>query len=232
MKRFYKQAESGTAPGGFVVRLDGKPVKTVMQHSLILASKNLADAIANEWQAQGPDIVPSSMPLMQLATTMADKVKGHDRAAMNIEILKYGASDLVCYFAATPPDLVKRQEQLWLPLLKWLIDEHGVKLEHICGIKYHNQPGDSLEKLNALVTGLPPEDFTVLQAATATTGSVVIALALMAGYLDGASAYEAACVDEIYQLDKWGEDQLARKRLDHIKSELEAIARFRDLVRA
>lgn len=232
MKRFYKQAEAGSAPGGFVVRLDGKPVKTVMQHSLILASRNLADAIANEWQAQGQDIVPSSMPLMQLATTMADKVKGHDRAAMNIEILKYGASDLVCYFAATPPDLVKRQEQHWLPLLKWLAEEHGVRLEHIAGIKYHNQPADSLEKLNTLVTGLPPEDFTVLQAATATTGSVVIALALMAGYLDGAGAYEAACVDEIYQLDKWGEDHLARKRLDHIKSELEAIARFRDLVRA
>lgn len=231
MKRFYKQAEAGTAPGGFVVRLDGKPIKTVMQHSLILASRGLAEAIADEWQAQGKDVIPATMPLMQLATTMADKVKGADRAAMNIEILKYGASDLLCYFAATPPDLVKRQEQHWLPLLQWLAQEHGVKLEHIAGIKYHNQPPDSLEKLNSIIIGLGPEDFTVVQAVTALTGSVVIALALSEGYLDAASAHEAACVDELYQLEKWGEDQLARKRLDHIRSELEAIARFRDLVK-
>ncbi|MEZ0226022.1 MAG: ATP12 family chaperone protein [Alphaproteobacteria bacterium] len=230
MKRFYKQAEAGTAPGGFVVRLDGKPIKTVMQHSLILASKGLAEAIASEWQAQGKDVIPDSMPLMQLATTMADKVKGADRAAMNIEILKYGASDLICYFAASPPELVKQQEQHWLPLLEWLAREHGVKLEHIAGIKYHNQPPESLEKLNSIIVGLGPEDFTVMQAATALTGSVVIGLALSDGYLDGAAAHEAACVDELYQLEKWGEDTLARKRLDHIKAELEAIARFRDLV--
>jgi chaperone required for assembly of F1-ATPase len=232
MKRFYKSAEAGTAPGGFVVRLDGKPIKTVMQHHLILQSQPLAEAIANEWQTQGADIVPSSMPLMQLATTMADKVKGADRAAMNVEILKYGASDLVCYFAATPPDLVKRQEQHWLPLLQWLEREHGARLEHISGIQYHNQPQDSLETLNKIITGLSSEDFTVVQSATAVCGSLVIALALMDGYLDAAGAYEAACVDEIYQLEKWGEDNLARKRLDHIKSELEAIVRFRDLVRA
>jgi chaperone required for assembly of F1-ATPase len=231
MKRFYKKAEAGTAPGGFVIRLDGKPVKTVLQHSLILSSRGLAEAIASEWEAQGQDIVPASMPLMQLATTMLDKAKGADRAAMNIEILKYGASDLVCYLAASPPDLVKRQEQHWLPLLEWLVREHSVRLEHIAGIKYHNQPPDSLEKLNKLIPALAPEDFTAVQAATAVTGSLVIALALSDGYLDAGAAHEAACVDELYQLEKWGEDTLARKRLDHIKSELEAIANFRDLVK-
>jgi chaperone required for assembly of F1-ATPase len=231
MKRFYKSAEAGTAPGGFVVRLDGKPIKSVMQHHLILQSRGLAEAIANEWQAQGKEIVPASMPLMQLATTMADKVKGADRAAMNIEILKYGASDLVCYFAATPPELVKRQQQHWLPLLQWLEREHGVRLEHIAGIQYHNQPPESLEKLNSLITGLDAGDFTVVQAATALCGSTVLALALKEGYLDATGAYEAACVDEIYQLETWGEDALARKRLDHIKAELDAIVRFRDLLR-
>lgn len=232
MKRFYKTAEAGTAPGGYVIRLDGKPLKTVMQHSLILASKELAEAIAAEWQAQGAEIVPGSMPLTQLATTMADKVKGPDRAAMNVEILKYGASDLLCYFAATPAELVKRQEQHWLPLLEWLAREHNVRLECISGIQYHNQPPQSLEGLNKLITNLSAEDFTIVQAGTAICGSVVIALALLEGYLDAQGAYEAACVDEIYQLEKWGEDPLARRRLDHIKAELEAIVTFRDLVRA
>lgn len=232
MKRFYKIAEAGTAPGGYVIRLDGKPVKSVMQHSLIFASKDLADAIAGEWQAQVKDIIPQSMPLMQLANTMTDKSSGPDRQAMNIELLKYGASDLICYFAATPPDLIARQEAVWRPLLKWIADTHGIVLERVDGIRYHNQPPESLERLNKLLAALPPADFTAAQAATALTGSVILALALADGYLDAESAHAAACVDEIYQLEKWGEDMLARKRLDNIRTELYAIAKFRDLIRS
>ncbi len=232
MKRFYKLAEAGTAPGGYVIRLDGKTVKSVMQHSLIFASKDLADAIAGEWQAQDKDIIPQSMPLMQLANTMTDKSTGPDRQAMNVELLKYGASDLICYFAATPADLIARQESVWLPLLKWLADTHGIVLERVDGIRYHNQPPESLERLNALLAAMPPADFTAAQAATALTGSVIISLALADGYLDAESAHAAACVDEIYQLEKWGEDTLARKRLDNIRSELHAIAKFRDLIKS
>ena len=232
MKRFYKIAEAGTAPGGYVIRLDGKPVKSVMQHSLIFTSKDLADAIAAEWQAQGKDIIPNSMPLMQLANTMTDKSSGPDRQAMNVELLKYGASDLICYFAATPADLVTRQEAVWLPLLKWLADTHCIVFERVDGIRYHNQPPESLEKLNTLLTTMNAPDFTAAQAATALTGSVIIALALADGYLDAEAAHAAACVDEIYQLEKWGEDALARKRLDNIRLELHAIAKFRDLIRS
>ena len=232
MKRFYKIAEAGTAPGGYVIRLDGKPVKSVMQHSLIFASKDLADAIAAEWQAQGKDIIPNSMPLMQLANTMTDKSSGPDRQAMNVELLKYGASDLICYFAATPADLVARQEAVWLPLLKWLADTHGIVFERVDGIRYHNQPPESLEKLNTLLTTMNAPDFTAAQAATALTGSVIIALALAEGYLDAEAAHAAACVDEIYQLEKWGEDALARKRLENIRLELHAISTFINLIKS
>jgi chaperone required for assembly of F1-ATPase len=232
VKRFYKTAEAGTAPGGFVVRLDGKPIKTVMQHNLIFSSRALAEAIAAEWQGQGEAIIPASMPLTQLANTMIDKVKGPDRPAMNIEVLKYGASDLLCYFATHPPELVKRQEKLWLALLDWAAREHGLRLERVNGIQYHNQPAESLEKLNALVAGLDAPGFTVMQATTALTGSAVIALAVADGYLDAGAAHDAACIDELYQLETWGEDEIARQRLDHIRKELEAIASFRDLVRA
>jgi chaperone required for assembly of F1-ATPase len=202
-----------------------------MQHNLILPQA-LAEAIAAEWEAQGENIIPASMPLMQLASTMTDKCGGHDRPAMNAEIVKYAASDLICYFAATPPELVKRQEAEWLPLLDWLADRHGAKLERVTGIQYYNQPAESLEALNKAITGLNPAAFTVAQAATALCGSAVIALALLDGYLDADSAYRAATVDENYQLETWGEDALARKRLDHIKKELQSLAQFRDLIGA
>ena len=233
MRRFYKAAEAGTAPGGFVVRLDGKPIKTPMQHSIIFPSLEFAGAIAAEWQAQGKDIVPSSMPLTQLASTMLDKATSvADRQAMNVEVLKYGASDLTCYFATHPADLVARQEKEWRGLLNWLASTHGITLEAVSGIQYHNQQPSALESLHKLITGLDAASFTVVQAATAISGSLVLALALQDGYLDAESATVAGCVDEIYQLEKWGEDKLARERIDLIRFEFDALCRFRDLIKS
>ena len=231
MKKFYKAAEAGTAPGGSVIRLDGKPLKTPLKHPFLLESQALADAIALEWAGQGDEIKPATMPLTRLANTMIDKSKGDDRAEMNGQLLDYGSSDLVCYFATHPETLVKRQKSHWLPLLGWMQEKYGIAYETVSGIQYQHQPPPSLDKLQKILEALGPEDFTVVQAASATTGSVVIALALLEGKLSPEEAYQAACVDEIYQLETWGEDAEARKRLDIIQSELESIVRFRDLVK-
>lgn len=230
MKKFYKIAEAGTAPGGYVVRLDGKPVKTPLKNTLLLSSQALADAIALEWAAQGSDIRPATMPLTQLANTMIDKAKGADRAEMNAQLVQYGSSDLVCYFATHPSPLVKRQQAVWMPLVAWMKEKYGIAFETVSGIKYQHQPQASIDKLKKLIEGLSAEDFTVVQSAAATTGSVVVALALLEKKLSPEEAYFAACVDEIYQLETWGEDAEARKRLDMIQAELNSIVQFRDLV--
>jgi chaperone required for assembly of F1-ATPase len=230
MKKFYQKAEAGTAPGGFVVRLDGKLLKTPMQHALLLSSMAMAAKVADEWNGQGAVIIPASMPLTQMANTMLDKSSGHDRQEMEKEIVRYSGSDLVCYFATHPVDLIALQEKHWLPLLAWLEKEHGIRLEKISGIRYHHQPEESVRSFAKMVSGLSPRDFTVVQAVLGVTGSVVIALALLQDRIDAEEAYQAACVDEIYQLEKWGEDALARKKLDHKKAELESIVLFKDLI--
>lgn len=232
MKKFYKIAESGTAPGGHVVRLDGKLVKTPMHHPLIVDSPTLAAAMAQEWEAQGDEIVPSSMPMTQLANTLIDKGRGHDRAQMEETLCDYAASDLVCYFADHPQDLIQRQEKRWLPLLEWMEKTFSVPLERVVGIQYHHQPQDSLDTIARLIAALTPEEFVVVQAVVHTTGSLVIALALLHGVLSEEEAWEAACVDEIYQLEKWGEDADARQRLDMIKADIRAIKAFHALVSA
>ena len=230
MRKFYKLAAAGTAPGGYAVRLDGKPLRTPLKHPVLLASKALAEAVALEWAGQGDEIEPKAMPLTQLANTMIDKARGDDRAEMNGQLLKYGSSDLVCYFATHPADLVLRQQSHWMPLLAWMREKYGIAFETVSGIQYRHQSRESLDKLQKLLEGLDAADFTVVQAAAATTGSVAIALALLQERIAPEGAYQAACVDEIYQLATWGEDAEAQKRLDIIQSELKAIVRFRDLV--
>lgn len=230
MKKFYKAAEAGTAPGGHVVRLDGKLLKTPLRNNLILSSPELAAAIAAEWAAQGADIIPATMPLTQLVNTMIDKASGAERAALEKEILKYAASDLVCYFATHPASLVAAQEKEWLPLLGFIKEKYGAELAVVSGIQYQNQPEPALKNIEKAVRGFDSAGFTVVQAAAGVTGSVVIALALAEGKIDAETAYRASCVDEIHQLAHWGADDLAQKRLDHIRKELQAIERFKNLV--
>lgn len=232
MKKFYQKAEAGTAPGGYALRLDGRTIKTPMQHPFLLPTMALAEEIAEEWNAQGADIVPASMPLTQLAYTMLDKGAGRDRADMAAEILRYAGSDLLCYFAAHPVDLVARQKDAWLPLLQWMKETHGVHFDTVSGIQYINQPEDAVRKVGQIVAGMDAADFTVMQAATGLFGSPVLALALLQKRLGPDEAYAAAMVDEIYQLEKWGEDTLARRKLDHVRRESAGLARFRDLVKA
>lgn len=232
MKKFYKNAEAGAAPGGYVIRLDGKTLKTPLQHPFILLSPSLAAEIAQEWNVQKDEIAPASMPLTQLVYTMIDKGHGSDRAAMTAEIAKYAGSDLVCYFATHPADLVARQEKAWRPLLEWMRAEHDVAFETVSGIQYINQPQEAVKKIGKLVADMDAADFTVMQAATGLFGSPVLALALLHKKINAEEAYQAAMVDEIYQLDKWGEDALARRKLDHIRAETTALVTFRDLIKS
>jgi chaperone required for assembly of F1-ATPase len=151
---------------------------------------------------------------------------------MEAQLVEYGASDLVCYHATHPEKLVKLHKEKWSPLVAWLKEAHGVALDTVAGIQYHPQPEEEVRKIGKVIMGLSAEDFIVVQAATATTGSVVIALALQARKITPHEAYEAACVDEIYQLETWGADALAQKRLDNIHTDLDSIAQFRDLAKA
>lgn len=232
MRKFYKTAEAGTAPGGYVVRLDGKTIRTPLQHPLVVPSEEMARAMAEEWAAQGSQIIPATMPMTQLVNTMIDKGKGPDRAEMSRQLCDYAASDLVCYFATHPHDLVEQQEKAWLPLLEWLGNTCAISLGIVRGIRYHNQPAEALKRFSALLDELDPAGFTALQAAAGVTGSVVIALALVRGRISAREAYAAACVDETYQIGKWGADDIAQKRLDGIRAELEIVERFLSLLKA
>jgi len=74
-KRFYQQASVITGTdGGFVIALDGKPVRTPSRRELGVANPGLAEAIAAEWQAQKDKIDPATMPLTRLVNTALDGV--------------------------------------------------------------------------------------------------------------------------------------------------------------
>ena len=107
MRRFYKEAAVSAEAEGFAVTLDGKTVRTPEGTKLVLPNQALAEAVASEWLAQVETIKPHTMPLTQLASTALDRM-GPKRGPVVDHILSYADTDLLCYRAMSPGDLVER----------------------------------------------------------------------------------------------------------------------------
>jgi len=225
IKRFYRSAEATATDEGFAVTLDGRPIRTPAGKPLRLRNAALAEALAGEWRAQGEQVEPHTMPLTQLASTAIDRV-APQRGAILDELLRYAGTDMLCYRADEPADLVRRQEALWTPLLDWAAERFGVRLAVTCGVMPADQPAEALAGLRAALEACDDLRLTALQSATAATGSLVIALALVEGRLVAETAFAVAFADEIYQAELWGDDAEAEARRERLKADIQAAERF------
>lgn len=237
LRRKYRLAvavpAAGRFPGvveGFAVALDDKPVRTPAKAPLVLPTSALAGEVAAEWARQGDPIDPRDMPMMTLACTAIDKV-APDRDQAIQDIAAYGGTDLVCYRAEGPIDLAQRQAKVWQPLVDWAALELDAPLSVTAGIVPLGQPAAALRALAAAVARYDEFGLAALAVATSAAGSLVIALALGAGRLDSAAAFDAAQLDESYQIEKWGEDLEATDRREAIRADLIAAERFWSLLR-
>ncbi|MDR3517326.1 MAG: ATP12 family protein [Azospirillaceae bacterium] len=228
MKRVYSRVSVAAVAGGWQVHLDAKPLRTPVRLPLIVP-RALAEGIAAEWSAQGVDIKPASMPLTQLASTAIDRV-GPLRSAMVAAVAGYAETDLVCYRADRPPALVERQAATWQPLLDWLAARYDVVLSVHVGLMPRPQPPSALATLQRCVAGLDDLTLSGLQNATASCGSLVVALALLERRLDAEQAYHAAHVDELYQVEQWGEDAEAAARRAAVRADIIATRHYLDLL--
>jgi chaperone required for assembly of F1-ATPase len=227
-KRFYREATSSAAAGGHRILLDGKALRSPAGAEMLLPAA-LAAAIAAEWDAQQDQIQPHSMPLMRLASTAIDRVALHREGVVD-EIAGYAATDLVCYRAEHPPELVARQHAVWQPLVDWVRLRYDAPLLVTTGVLPRPQPPEALAALRGAVAALDPMRLTALHAAVTAAGSLVIGLALLEGRLAPAAAWDASQLDETFQIERWGEDQEAATRRTALRREMEDARRFLDLL--
>jgi chaperone required for assembly of F1-ATPase len=231
MKRFYTTANASAIEGGFDVRLDGKPIRAPGGTLVVVPSAPLACAIAEEWQAQpsGGEIRPLQMPLMRLAATGLERVSAQ-RDKVIADTAKYAGSDLLCYRATDPASLVARQCKVWDPLLSWLGERYGARLEPAAGVILRAQSPDALERVGAAVAAHGDLALAALYNLTTWTGSVTLALAVSDRRLDGGAAFEAAELDALFEIERWGADSEATLRHQRLRADIEAAARFLELL--
>jgi len=231
LSRFYKTVAVAQDGESFVVHLDGKPVKTPHRAVLALPNRPLAEAVAEEWAAQQDKIELKSMPMTQLANAAIALVPEHHAKAAE-QILAYGKSDLLCYRAEVPEELVRRQAAQWNPLLDWADATFDARLAVGQGIAFVEQPATSLLALEKEVWRHDAFGLVGLHAAATITGSLVLALALAEGRLAAGEALEQARLDEIWQAEKWGMDAPAEARVAKLQTDLKAAECFLRLLAA
>jgi chaperone required for assembly of F1-ATPase len=208
-KRFYKEAGVTEAEGGFAITLDGKPIRTPSRRQVVIPSRDLADAVAAEWAAQGETIDPMTMPLTRVANSVVEGVV--DRVDLvRDDLAKYFESDLLFYRAGYPEGLVAREAAHWDPVLFWAAEALGAHFILSEGVMHVKQP----EALQAARAALPGDAWSVaaLHVVTTLTGSALLALALAHGARDAGQVWAAAHVDEDWNIEQWGLDEEAAAR--------------------
>ena len=232
MKRFYKEVSLSALDGaGFEIHLDQRPVRTPLRNPLQVPGQTLADAIADEWAAQEEKIDVDTMPFTRIAATALDRVRG-DRTVYTDQIAAFAETDLVCYRAPAPSGLVVMQSRAWQPLLDWSRETYGASLKVTDGISPVEQNPEDVRRLRDALDDHDEFELAALSVAKAASGSLLIELALAREHIDARAAFEACQLDESYQNAIWGVDPEAERRREILRADIDASARFLELLRA
>lgn len=231
MKRFYKETGVDAGDGGFRILLDGKAMRTPAKAVLVVPTRELATAIASEWSGvpDKAEIKIDHLRLTRLAATGLDRVP-QQREQVIDDIAKYAGSDLLCYRAADPRSLVERQREIWQPLLDWAAERYDARLSVTEGLSFVGQPLAAQAKLRTAVATHGDLALSSLYNLTHIAGSIVIALAVSEGRLSAEGAFAAAQLDDLYQVERWGDDPIAIERRTAVRIDIEACSRFLSLL--
>lgn len=231
-KRFYKDVTVTQVDDGFSVQLDGKPVRTPGKALLAVPTQPAAELLAAEFDAQQETINPVSMPVVRLVNTAIDGV-ATDLQAVLEDVMRFSGSDLVCYRADAPQELVQRQADAWDPILDWAQTTLGARFILGEGIMHVAQPREAVSAVGIWLK--QREDafrLSSIHLMTSLTGSALIALAVEAGAISPDEGWKIAHVDEDWTNEHWGEDAEATARRIARRKDFDAAVALADAIKA
>ena len=211
MKRFYKQAEAREAGAGWTVQLDGRAIKTQGGQPLLLPTQALAELLAEEWNRQGEEIDPRGFVHRDMADYAIDVV-ARDTAALAEKLLAYAETDTLCYRADPDEPFWKRQQAVWEPLVSAFEAREGVRLERVSGIIHRAPPSETLDRLRTRLCAFDPFTLAALETLTSLAASLCTGLSALEPDADADALWDAANLEEDWQVEQWGQDEEAAER--------------------
>ena len=207
-KRFWKAASVVEVEGSFAIELDGRGVKTPAKQAMHVPTHAMASAIAQEWDAQVEIINPNTMPVTKTANAAIDKVTVQHAEVAQL-LAAYGDSDLLCYRADAPEELVARQNVHWNSILDWAEDALGARLEPRTGVIHAPQNPLAVEALSRRTHALDAFELAAFHDLVSLSGSLVLGFAATMDARPADELWTISRLDELWQEEQWGEDEEA-----------------------
>lgn len=223
-KRFYKSVDVTQVETGYGVTLDGRRLKTPGKNPLWVSKQHIAELIAREWDAQQDDIRPETMPVTRLVNVSIE-LTPDNRDKLVAEARKYAGTDLLCYRASEPVSLSNRQKEQWDPVLDWARDRN-IGLETTQSVLAIDQSEESLDKVAEFAAGLNDLDLTLMVHLTAVFGSAILAMAVIERHLSASQAFDLSRLDNLYQIEQWGEDEEAAEIAANLADDVSALCQI------
>ncbi len=214
--------------GDYAICQDDAALRTPKGRLFAVPKKDLAEAIAREFEESSKDI--RKMPLAQLALTAID-ISADRREDVINGIMSFGDHELICQRASHPPELVREQEKLWQPYLEWCRAAYNAELRTGSGVAPFEQSAHALRRLRDGIGKRGAFFLTGLSQACAVLGSLVIGLAFMEGRVGASEALEAAEMESLWQNRKWGKDACHQSRYAEMLRELKVCDKWFSLLR-
>jgi chaperone required for assembly of F1-ATPase len=224
VKRFYTEAKT-TGEGPFGVALDGRPLRTPARAALMLPTQALAAAIAAEWNGQGDEILPRTMPLTGLANAAIDRV-APDVTRFADGLAVFAENELLAYRADHPPALVAHQAAAWDPWLAWARLRYDIDFTVVAGIIHRPQPTATLARITAAYRAFDAFRLAALNPVVTISGSAIIGLAVAEAQMDAETAWSIGHLDELWQAEQWGKDPLAEAGHNARRADLQSATAF------
>jgi chaperone required for assembly of F1-ATPase len=222
-KRFYKDVTiDPIEDDGFQILLDGKTLKTPAKNKLTVPTQALAELLAQEWDAQTPNIDPATMPISRHVNTAIDGIAADTQAVFE-DILRFSANDLLCYRADKPEGLIERQKREWDEILDWASSALGANFECTDGVIHIEQPREAVQAFGSALRAYDsPIELAALHTLTSLTGSAILALALARKAFEIDDIWNRSNLDELWTAEQWGDDEEAIERRNHRFTEMQA----------
>lgn len=230
MKRFYREVTVAETGSGFGVQLDGRAIKTVSARPQVVPTRALADIMALEWAEQGDEIDPARFLFRDMADYAIDVVSPDPAAAID-SLLPYAATDTLCYRAEPDEPFAARQRVMWEPLLTAAERRLDVKFARISGVMHKPQPPETLERLRDELAELDAFALAALRNTAGLAASLVIGLAALDPQADVDALWDAANLEEDWQVELWGKDWEAAELRAKRAAAFAAAAKFAQLAR-
>ena len=114
----------------------------------------------------------------------------------------------------------------WQPWLDWAAETYGAALRVGEGVSYVRQHKDAIAALRRAVAGQDAYVLAGLGVAVPALGSLVLGLAMAEGALDADRAHALGALEELFEVEQWGEDHEGLARRDAVGRDIALAERF------